>query len=95
MPIFGGDSHARSIVKAVSWRATGSVDTFVLSWLITGSVKFAGSIASVEVVTKIVLYYCHERVWAVIPFGRRLAEPDAELRGGSKPAPLPETQEAA
>jgi hypothetical protein len=40
------DSHPRSIAKAVSWRITGSVDTFVLSFIFTGSVKLAGSIAN-------------------------------------------------
>lgn len=65
------ETHGRSLVKAISWRATGSIDTFVLSWLITGSVGFAGSIASVEVFTKITLYYLHERAWSFIPFGKR------------------------
>lgn len=64
------EAHARSLVKAGSWRLTGSLDTFVLSWLITGSVKFAGGIAGVEIVTKIVLYYLHERAWGRIPWGR-------------------------
>lgn len=65
------DSHTRSIAKAISWRVTGSIDTFILSWLITGNLKFAGSIAGIEVITKIVLYYLHERAWAIIPFGKR------------------------
>ncbi len=65
------DSHTRSIAKAISWRVTGSIDTFILSWLITGNLKFAGSIASIEVITKVVLYYFHERAWAIIPFGKR------------------------
>ena len=65
------ETHGRSLVKAVSWRATGSIDTFVLSWLITGNLGFAGSIASIEVFTKITLYYLHERAWSVIPFGKR------------------------
>jgi predicted membrane protein DUF2061 len=42
------DSHSRSIVKAVSWRVTGSVDTFVLSFVFTGSIKVAGSITDHE-----------------------------------------------
>lgn len=67
------EAHTRSFAKAVSWRATGSVDTFVLSWLITGSVTLAGSIASVEMITKIILYYLHERAWSFVPWGR----PDA------------------
>ncbi len=55
------EAHSRSFAKAVSWRITGSVDTFVLSLIITGSLALAGSIASVEVITKIILYYLHER----------------------------------
>lgn len=86
MPIFASESHARSIAKAISWRATGSIDTFVLSWLITGNVKFAGSIASVEVITKVALYYGHERVWSLVPFGRRLADPAAERKAQTTPA---------
>jgi uncharacterized membrane protein len=65
------DSHHRSIAKAVSWRATGTLDTFILSYLITGNLVFAGSIAGVETMTKIGLYYAHERVWSRIAWGRR------------------------
>jgi uncharacterized membrane protein len=71
MPARVREAHYRSIAKAVSWRITGSIDTFVLSLLITGSFKFAGSIASVEMLTKIGLYYFHERAWHFIPWGRR------------------------
>jgi uncharacterized membrane protein len=66
------ETHGRSIAKAVSWRITGSIDTFALSWFITGNVVSASSIASAEVVTKIVLYYFHERAWALLPFGRQM-----------------------
>jgi uncharacterized membrane protein len=52
------EAHTRSFVKAVSWR-------------ITGSMKFAGGIASAEMVTKVVLYYLHERGWALVPWGRK------------------------
>jgi uncharacterized membrane protein len=64
------DAHYRSLAKAVSWRLTGSIDTFVLSLLITGSIRIAGSISAVEVVTKILLFYCHERIWATIAWGK-------------------------
>jgi uncharacterized membrane protein len=60
------DSHFRSIVKAVSWRVTGSIDTFVLSFILTGSVRVAGSIAGAEAITKMILYYLHERAWSAI-----------------------------
>ena len=65
-----GDGHLRSFVKAASWRVTGTVDTFVLGFLFTGSLKLAGSIASTEVVTKLGLFYLHERAWNRLSWGR-------------------------
>lgn len=65
-----GEAHTRSFIKAVSWRLTGSIDTFVISLFVTGKFGVAGTIATVEVITKIALYYSHERVWALIPWGR-------------------------
>ena len=65
------EAHTRSLVKAVSWRITGSIDTFILSWLITGDVKIAGTISAVEIVTKIGLFYAHERIWGKIRWGKK------------------------
>jgi uncharacterized membrane protein len=64
------DKHYRSLVKAVSWRMTGSVDTLIISYLITGKLKWALTISGVELFTKIGLYYVHERVWENLSFGR-------------------------
>jgi sulfate adenylyltransferase large subunit len=64
------ESHFRSIAKAISWRTTGSIDTFLVTFIITGSKVFASSVAVTEIVTKIVFYYGHERVWGLIPWGR-------------------------
>ena len=71
----GHETHSRSFVKAASWRALGSIDTFLLSWFFTGSTKAAGAIAGTEIVTKIALYYFHERAWAHSRFGLRKIEP--------------------
>jgi uncharacterized membrane protein len=60
----------RSLVKAFSWRVTGSVDTLLLSWFFTGSLKIAAAIGSTEVITKMVLYYLHERAWNRVNLGR-------------------------
>lgn len=65
----GREAHSRSFAKAVSWRILGSIDTFLLSWLFTGSPKAAGAIAVTEVLTKMVLYYFHERAWANVSWG--------------------------
>jgi uncharacterized membrane protein len=64
------DKHYRSLVKAVSWRMTGSVDTLIISYLITRQIKWALTISGVELFTKIGLYYVHERVWEKLSFGR-------------------------
>ncbi len=64
------DKHYRSLFKAVSWRITGSIDTLVISYLITGRLKWALTISGVELFTKIGLYYVHERVWENLSFGR-------------------------
>ncbi|MDP4001988.1 DUF2061 domain-containing protein [Methylobacterium sp. NEAU K] len=70
VPIPVADTRFRSIAKAVSWRIVGSLDTLLLSYLFTGNVLLAGSIASTETVTKTVLYYLHERGWGMLPLGR-------------------------
>jgi uncharacterized membrane protein len=67
----GHEGHGRSFMKAVSWRTVGTIDTFVISFFVTGKVSLAGGIAAIEVVTKIMIYYLHERAWAVVPWGRR------------------------
>ena len=63
------EAHGRSFAKAVSWRIFASVDTFIISFFVTGKISLAGTIAAVEVMTKIVIYYLHERAWTVIPWG--------------------------
>lgn len=76
-PIIAPKSHttqARSLAKTFSWRALASIDTFILGLIITGSMTFAGSIASLEVLTKLILYYLHERAWARVVWGVKPAE---------------------
>ena len=56
-------SYKRHIAKTVSWRIIGTLDTMILSGVITGSWKLGLTIGAVEVVTKMVLYFLHERAW--------------------------------
>ncbi len=60
----------RSIAKAISWRVIGTLDTLLISYLLTREVAIAASIASVDFVTKMVLYFFHERAWNKIGWGR-------------------------
>jgi uncharacterized membrane protein len=62
----GVDKPIKSFIKSVSWRILGTLDTMVISYFITGRFTMAVSIGSVEVITKTVLYYFHERLWAHI-----------------------------
>lgn len=62
----------RSIAKAVSWRIVGTIDTLIVSYLVLGEGKFgeASAIAVIDFVTKMILYFAHERVWNKIKWGR-------------------------
>jgi len=53
----------RHIVKTISWRIIGTIDTMILAGLISGNWKIGVSVGGAEVLTKMVLYFLHERVW--------------------------------
>lgn len=76
----GRERPIRSLVKAISWRVTGTIDTIILSWFFTGNIGTALSIGLTEVATKMLLYYVHERAWNRIHLGRERIEPDAGLQ---------------
>jgi uncharacterized membrane protein len=64
-------TRSRSAAKAITWRITGTADTFIISLLITKKPVVAASIASLEVLTKTILYYFHERIWNKVSWGRK------------------------
>lgn len=61
-----GDSRGKSVVKAISWRIVGTLDTVLISYILTGTLSMALSIGSIELFTKFFLYYAHERLWNII-----------------------------
>ncbi|WP_340076216.1 DUF2061 domain-containing protein [Leptobacterium sp. I13] len=63
------NSHKRHIAKTITWRFVGTMDTMVLAWLITGNPLTGMQIGFAEVVTKMMLYYFHERLWYKIHYG--------------------------
>ena len=74
------EKRYRSVLKAICWRLTGTIDTFVISYLVTGKFRFAMSISFFEIFTKITLYYLHERLWNRISTGRAAnIKPDYEI----------------
>lgn len=75
-----GEKHYRSVIKTLSWRTVGTIDTMVISYFITGNLVMAVSIGSIEVITKMVLYYFHERAWNATDFGRiKVVENDYQI----------------
>lgn len=71
-------SNIRSLLKGISWRAFGTIDTIFISWIISGNPLGALKVGTSEVFTKIFLFYLHERVWRLIKWGRIFREPIAE-----------------
>ena len=59
----------RSLIKTLTWRILATTDTFLISWIITGYLTLASAIAGIEVITKMFLYYAHERGWSKIKWG--------------------------
>ena len=64
------DKPLRSVAKAISWRIVGTTDTILISWLLTGEIQTAVAIGSIEVISKMLLYFVHERVWNKINLGK-------------------------
>lgn len=62
-------SRKRHILKTITWRIVGTLDTMVLAWVITGNPLTGLKVGGAEVVTKMILYYLHERAWYRSKFG--------------------------
>ncbi len=65
------ETHYRSIVKAISWRAGGTVVTCFVAWLLTGSLDMAARIGILDTAIKIGAFYMHERLWNRLDFGKK------------------------
>lgn len=60
---FWEESHRRSVIKGISWRIVGTLDTIIIATFWTGDYSKALKIGFTEVITKVFLYYVHERIW--------------------------------
>ena len=65
------DARFRSIIKALSWRVFATVATILIVFAFTRRAALSLGVGAVEVVVKLILYYFHERIWAIIPFGKK------------------------
>jgi uncharacterized membrane protein len=64
-------TKTRSLLKAISWRIVGTLDTMTLGWIITGNPIMGLKIGALELFTKFILYYFHERIWLRFKFGTK------------------------
>ena len=59
----------RSVIKALTWRTIASLDTFLITWIVTGNPKAGITVSMIEVITKMGLYFFHERTWLRTKWG--------------------------
>lgn len=60
----------RSVLKSITWRIVGTADTVIISWIVTGALTLAFSIGFVELLSKMLLYFVHERIWNKVRWGK-------------------------
>jgi uncharacterized membrane protein len=63
------ETRLRSILKGLTWRVLATTTTGVIAYGVTGSIKPALAIGSIEFASKFFLYYMHERAWQSVPKG--------------------------
>jgi len=61
----------RHLLKTITWRIIGTIDTVVIGWVVSGDPLIGLTIGSFEIITKMILYFIHERVWYKINFGTK------------------------
>jgi len=62
-------TRLRHITKTITWRIIGTLDTMLLGWIISGDPLIGIKVGCLELVTKMILYYFHERLWYKSKFG--------------------------
>ncbi len=78
--LFKDPSVKRHVAKTITWRIVGTIDTMIIGGLITGDAMTGLKIGGIEVVTKMILYYFHERMWFKINLGLPHRKTDDETK---------------
>ena len=84
IPGTGHANRTRSLVKTVSWRTIGTIDTIIITRLVTGSWQAGAAVGSIELFTKMILYYFHERGWSWVDWGLEDVDTEDENSGYSE-----------
>lgn len=64
------DTKTRSIIKTISWRITGTLCTFLISWVILDDIKTSSAIAIIQLTFNSIVFYFHERLWNIVKWGQ-------------------------
>lgn len=64
------DTKTRSIIKTISWRITGTLCTFLISWVILDDIKTSSAIAIIQLTFNTIVFYFHERLWNIVKWGQ-------------------------
>ena len=62
-------TNNKIIFKTFTWRVLGTFDTIFFSWFMIGDFKAGLKIGFFETISKMILYYIHERLWQRSKFG--------------------------
>lgn len=68
-PIEQRESRLRSLLKAITYRITGTLTTAAIVWIATGELTVALTVGAIEPLVKVIIYYLHERAWQMVPRG--------------------------
>ncbi|TCK61680.1 DUF2061 domain-containing protein [Seleniivibrio woodruffii] len=64
------ETTTRSVLKAVSWRFFGTMTTMIIVYVMFRRIDLAVFTGILETLSKIALYFVHERIWNKIPIGK-------------------------
>ena len=78
-------SHKQTLIKTLGWRGLATIDTIIISTLVLGNPTIALKIGLAEIFTKMILYFCHERIWnfLLIKFDYTSHGPNYNLHKGT------------
>ena len=62
-------SNTRHLIKTFTWRLIGTIDTMLLGWFFSGNAVIGLKIGGIEIVSKMILYFFHEKIWYNLKFG--------------------------
>ena len=74
------NSNKRHIIKTFTWRFIGTIDTILFGWILTGNPLTGLKIGGVETISKMILYFGHEKLWYKINFGLHMRNRTKRLK---------------